>query len=79
MCERLVASSDRARIEENPPFMTAGAEFLHNKDDALVPRSFPVEEAVHNVRAKVHAQAHRDDEHAHRGDVNCEPPPVHEA
>ncbi len=54
-------------------------DILHNKDDALVPRSFPVEETVHNVRAKVHAQAHWDDEHAHRGDVNCETPPVHEA
>ena len=51
---------------------------LHDKDDALVPRAFPVQEAVHNVRAKVDAEADRDDEHAHGGDVDGEAPPVHE-
>ncbi len=52
---------------------------LHDKDDALVARAGPVEKTVHNVGAEVHAQADRDDEDAHWGDVDGQAPPVHEA
>ena len=51
---------------------------LHDVDDALVACAPTIEEAVHDVRAEVDAEADADDEDGHGGDVDSEAPPVHE-
>ena len=39
----------------------------------------PCKEAMHYVCAEVHTESDADDENVHAGDVDGEPPPVHEA